>query len=153
MNRAVKLTLIYMFAFVCAAAVFSRYFTVALRATVRPEELYTVMVRQLEALQAEDFPRAYEQTSLGMQQRFDLPQFMEMARADYGAALLSKRIEFGQFLAQGQHAVLQVFFLDRNGTVTPCFYSFVKEERGWRIDGMRLLRRWDTGRRLAGVRA
>lgn len=153
MSRSLKISLLGSLALVCGCALFFRYFAVTLRSDVRPEELYAVMARQLEALQADDFARAYEQTSSSMQQRLDLMQFTEVTRIDYVAIASCKRVEFGQLHSQGRHAMLQVFFIDSRDTVTPCLYSFVKEERGWRIDGTRLLRRWETGRKLSGVRA
>lgn len=137
----------------CSGAVLMRSQWLIFQSEVRPSQLFGVIARQFEALQAEDFPRAYTHVSLGVQQRINVLQYAESVRTDLGSILRAKQIEFGTCRAEGKHAVVQVFFLDERGAVTPCLCSMVRESDSWKIDSISVLKRWQPGRQLGGARA
>ena len=88
-----------------------------------------------------------------MQQKFNITQFAEMIRNDYGSIVHAERVEFGFVEAHGRRAIIQVFFFDKEGQVTPCIYTLVNEGESWKIDSARILRRWPVGARLGGMRS
>lgn len=155
MSARGKVTLLMFFFALCSTAALVNYLWLEDHAPagVRPSELFAVVNGQLADFRGADFPRAYRHASSGIQQRFNLDQFAEMIRRDYSGVMRAQRVEFGFVETQGAHAVVQVFFTDAAGAVTPCIYSLVREGEGWKIDGARILRRWPAGARLGGIRA
>jgi Domain of unknown function (DUF4864) len=152
-----KITLLFFCFVVCGtAAMMSHYLETSAAThgvTVRPADLYAVVNTQLADLREANFSRAYEHASAGIQQRFNIEQFAEMIRSDYGRIVSAKHVEFGFVEVHGRHALIQVFFMDEAGRVTPCIYSLVSEGEGWKIDGARLMRHWPVGARLGGMRS
>jgi hypothetical protein len=53
----------------------------------------------------------------------------------------------------GTHARVPAYFFMPDNEVVPCFYSLVPEEGGWKIDGVKVQKKWRAGRRLGGLRA
>ncbi len=138
---------------ICGAAAWVHGLVNAARAGVRPADLYAVVHRQLTAFHADDFSRAYQQASTGFQEKFNVDEFTDMIRGDYGAIIDAERVEFGPVDVEGPRALVQVYFFDASGNVLPCVYSLVREESAWKIDGARMLRRARPGQRLGGMRA
>lgn len=102
-----------------------------------PRELYSVVNNQLIAFRAADFSRAYRNASARVQQRFSLPQFERMIRRNYAEMMTETRhVEFGILEAQGDSAILQVFFFAHNGEARAFLYSFVIEDGVWKIEGV-----------------
>lgn len=123
------------------------------RESVKPSDLYEVVYNQLSAFRSADYARAYSQASYGIHQKFKPQEFMNMIREDYAGIVDAEHVEFGIVRCRDRHALIQVFFTDRDGTVLPCIYSLVYENEAWKIDGARMLPRWPAGSRLGGVRA
>lgn len=150
-----KITLLLFCFALCGTAALVNFYaqTRAPRPPVRPADLYAVVNLQLADFRAADFPSAYEHASSSVQQRFNLDEFAEMIRSDYSGITRAERVEFGFVETRGRRAVIQVFFIDAAGRVTPCIYSLVSEGAVWKIDGARVLRRWPEGTRLGGIRS
>jgi len=152
MSQGGKVGLMLFFFAVCATAAFVSYDGERQSPPARPVDLYSVVHSQFRALQAADFPRAYQHASAGMQEKFSVEQFEEMVRVDYAPIIEADRVEFGAVDIRGRHAVVRVFFVGEDGGVTPCIYSLVNEGETWKIDGARILRRIPKGERLDGIR-
>ncbi len=118
-----------------------------------PHDLFAIVNQQLVAFRASDFQAAYGQAATGVQQRFTLPQFEKMVRQRYPEMVRGHRVEFGIVKAQGATALVQVFLLGVDGTVRSFLYSFIHEEKSWKIDGVEELRAFHAGDRLAGTHA
>ena len=76
-----------------------------------------------------------------------------MARNDYARVIKSGRVEFGVWQRQGRRAVVEVFYISRDGAVLPCFYALVFEGETWKIDGMRWGKTWQNGQPMRGLRS
>jgi hypothetical protein len=153
MTRKAKLFLLgIVFAICGAAALFQGYLDLRWQRTA-PAELYDVISQQIAAFRAEDFPGAYRKVSMGFQEKVDIEAFGTLARTEYPALLAASRIEFGQTHFQGRDAVLRAYFIMPDGDVVPCVYHLIREDDAWKIDGVRVLHRWPSNRRLGGLRA
>jgi hypothetical protein len=115
--------------------------------------LFDVVQQQLVAFRANDFSSAYHRASANFQQHWSLDQFSAMIRNDYARIARAERVEFGPWQRRGRHAVVEVFFVNHDGTVLPCVYSLISEADGWKIDGARWIRGWPQGQRLRGLRS
>lgn len=153
MNRRGKISAVLFFFAVCGSSALVTNHWLTRAARVRPSELYAVVHSQLTAMRAANFPQAYREASSGLQQKFDIRQFSEMIRTDYAGIVNAERVEFGFAEMEGRRAIIQVFFFDKDGQVTPCIYTLVNEGETWKIDSARLLRRWPAGARLGGMRS
>lgn len=155
MSARGKITLLMFFFALCGTAALVNYRLAqnSQPPVVRPAELFAVVNGQLANFRDADFPGAYRHASSGIQQRFNLDQFSDMIRNEYSRIVRAQRVEFGFVESSGRHAVIQVFFIDAAGQVTPCIYTLVSEGEGWKIDGARVLRRWPASTRLGGIRS
>jgi uncharacterized protein DUF4864 len=152
MNERGKIGVLMFLICVCGSvAVFNRYFEVR-REQVRPADLYEAVNSQLKALRNDDFSVAYEHASMSVQQKLNLRQFTEKARGDYDRISRAEHVEFGTIEVRGRRAMIQVFFIDREGRVTPCVYNLINEGDAWKINSVRVMRRWPAGERLSGIR-
>ena len=152
MNQRGKITLMVFFFSVCGTAALLNHHA-RVQEHIKPADLYEVVNSQYNALRDANYPQAYHRASTGIQRKFNLVQFAEMIRNDYAHIARAESAEFGAVMCRGNRAVVQVFFIDDAGTVTPCFYSLVHEGEEWKIDGARLMRRWPLGQRLSGLRS
>jgi len=152
MSRAAKISLLGLLFAVCGAGVFWQYRSERWGAAAQPGLLYEVVLKQMTAFRSDDFAGAYRQVSSNFQERFNIEAFAEMARTEYPGLLKAERVEFGGVHFQGRHAVMPAYFFLPGDDVIPCVYSLVHEEDVWKIDGVRVLRRWPAGRRLSGTR-
>jgi len=139
----------------CSTAALVNYYLQggAKPSTVRSADLYEVVNLQLADFRGANFSGAYRHASSGIRQRFNIDEFAAMIRSDYAGIVRAQRVEFGFVETRGRHAIIQVFFIDATGQVTPCIYSLVSEGEGWKIDGAQVLRRWPAGARLSGIRS
>lgn len=117
-----------------------------------PSVLFRTVEGQLKAFREKNFPVAYTLTSSGFRSQWSLEEFTYMARGDFHRILGAERVEFGPWQRRGRYAVLQVFFVHADGTVSPCIYSLVSEGAQWRIDSARWVRGWPSGQRMRGIR-
>jgi hypothetical protein len=148
-----KITLLLFFISVCGSAVLMRHHWEPRPNRARPADLYAVVCNQLSAFRMDDYSRAYQHASSNFQQKFNVEQFADLVRSDYHGMLRAARVEFGPVEHRGDHALIQVFFIDDRGQVFPCVYSLVNEGDSWKIDGARMLQRWPAGTRLGGLQS
>ena len=123
------------------------------REAMKPAELFNVVNRQIAAFRADDYASAYEQVSTGFQEKFNITSFTDLARSEYPLLSRADRVEFGPVHWDGRHAIVPVYFFLPDGEVVPCLYSLVQEDAEWKIDAVRVQKRWPAGRRLGGMRA
>lgn len=152
MNRTAKICLLgILFAICASAAYFQAVIERRWQSTPRAE-LYDVVSKQLSAFRSADFSGAYQQASMSFQERFNMDAFTDLARTEYPALMRSTRLEFGRVRFEGRHAIMQAYFFLPEGDVVPCIYSLVREDDAWKIEGVRVMKRWPPNRRLGGVR-
>jgi hypothetical protein len=123
------------------------------RETIRPNDLYSVITQQVAAFRSQDYAGAYRQVSTGFQERFNIEAFTDLIHSDYPPLRFADRVEFGAVNWDGKHARVPAYFFMPDNEVVPCLYSLVQEDGGWKIDGVRVEKRWRVGRRLGGLRA
>src|SRR5687767_1951599 len=131
----------------CAAGGFGHRWIEGHRASTHPNEIYQIVWNQIAAVRQADYARAYQQVSSGFQEKFNIEAFADLARTDYPALLRADRVEFGRVRFEGRRALVNVYFILKNGEVVPCLFSLVHEEMTWKIDSARPLRPWPSGRR------
>lgn len=153
MNRLGKLTILLCSLAICGAAAMVHREFEARREAAKPAELYAVVWRQIIAFRGADFSQAYQQVSSTFQEHVNIEAFGDLVRTDYPDLLRADRIEFGDVHFVAGHAIIQVYFILPEGEIVPCIYSLVNEERVWKIDRVRVEKRWPTGRRLGGMRS
>ena len=153
MTHRGKITLVLFFLAVCATAVGVHSYDLIRSQRANPAELFNAVRGQLAACRDHDFPAAYRQASATVQQQWPLERFAAMVRNDYARALKPGRVEFGAWKQQASRAVVEVYFIDRSGTVTPCLYSLVSEGELWKIDGTRWGKSWQAGQNPRGIRS
>lgn len=148
-----KITLVLCCLGVCAAAAWLHLAGQRRAAQLKPSELFEVVRQQFDACRGDDYACAYRQVSASVQQRYPLERFAGMARNDYARVLKSGRVEFGAWRRKGHRAAVEVFYIGRDGTVLPCFYTLVREGDVWKIDGMRWGKTGQPGAPLRGLRS
>jgi len=147
-----KITLVLFSFSVCATAALVHYFDGLRSEQIKPADLFAVVSQQLAACRSEDFPSAYRQASTTVQQRVPLDRFAQMIRNDFARVAKNGRVEFGPWQHRGRHAMVEVFFISRDGKVTPCLYSLIWEDEVWKIDGTRWINPSQTGQKMRGLR-
>ncbi len=152
MSRHLKILAMVMLLAVCAASAIVQGYRQRQRELIKPTELFNVIWHQVEAFRAEDFAGAYRQVSLSFQERFDIDAFTDLVHSDYPPLRLAERVEFGAVRWDGRRAIVPAYFFMPDREVIPCFYSLVQEDGIWKIDGVRVLKRWRPGQRLGGLR-
>lgn len=137
----------------CGTAVFIR--PGARTPIVEPsrQELYAVVIHELAAVREADYPRAYRQVSLSMQERYNIEDFADYVRTERPELARFERIEFGAVSSKGRHAIVPVYFFLRGGEIAVVQYGLIREEGKWKIDSSQVLQRWGRGYRVGGERA
>jgi Domain of unknown function (DUF4864) len=153
MTRTTKLSILAAVFVLCGASALVQNRFEQDRQTVPPSELYEVVRKQIHAFRDADFASAYRQVSSSFQERMNMEAFSDLARTEYPGIARAERVEFGAVQVEGRHAIVPVYFFLQDGDVIPCVYSLVNEDRSWKIDGARVLKRWPAGRRLGGMRS
>lgn len=137
---------------VCAAGVFIRPAAPRRIVELRPADLYSVVMNELNAVRQADYVSAYRHVSLSMQERYNLDAFSEYVRTEHPDLVRFQRVEFGPVRAHGTHASVPAYVFLPNDEIVTVQYSFVREEGAWRIDGSQVQRRWSRGFRVGGSR-
>src|SRR3954453_13808351 len=152
MSRCAKIVFLGLVFVLCVTCAGLEAYRVRARQLTKPTELFDAIRHQVQAFRADDYASAYQQVSTGFQERFNIEAFTDLIHSDYPPLRFAERIEFGAVRWDGRHAVVPAYFFLPEGEVIPCFYSFVHEEGVWKIDGVRVQKRWPVGRRLGGLR-
>ena len=153
MTQRGKMSLLLFFFCICATAALLHYQEQLQPEPPCPTELFDVVQLQLKAFRSKDLFCAYSQASSTFQQHWSLDQFSEMIQADYARILKADSIEFGPWQQRGRRAMVEVFFIDRQGNVSPCIYSLISEGESWKIEGARWVKGWPAGQRMHGIRS
>jgi hypothetical protein len=104
-----------------------------------------VVMQQLEAFRRDDFGAAFGFASEEIHELFDLPRFEVMVRGGYPEIARSvSAIVDGSERGAGGRLYLLVRVRGANGRGVEAVYEMVREERGWRINGV--VTRPDTSR-------
>jgi hypothetical protein len=152
MSRTVKLCLLCALFATCIAATFFQRFVERRWHATPPAELYDVVWKQLSAFRSDDYSTAYEQVSMGFQERFNIVAFTDLVQTDYPGIVRAQRVEFAAVQFDGRQVRVPVYFFLEDGDISPCIYTLVREENGWKIDSVKMLKRWPSNRRLGGTR-
>jgi hypothetical protein len=150
--QRIKVGIVGMTFGVCTAAVFIRPPPPHRLPEPRPQELFAVVIEELDALRTADYSRAYRQVSLEMQERYNLEAFAELIRVEQPELALYERVEFGAPRAQGRVVQVPAYVFFPAGEIAALRYTLVREGRKWKIDRAEVERRWGRGHRLGGTR-
>lgn len=152
MTKRFRIIGISAIAAVCLAAGLFQAWEQHTREALRPADLFDVVWRQIAAFREDDYAGAYQQVSTGFQERFNIRSFTDLAHSEYPILCRADRVEFGPVHWDGKHAIVPVYFFLPDGEVVPTLYSMVQEDSDWKIDALRVQKRWPAGRRLGGTR-
>lgn len=152
MTRTVKASLLFFFLSLCGAAILVTDHVRRQFPPSAPHELFLVVENQLTAFRGADYPSAYRQAASGVQRKFTVSQFEEMIRRDFSEMTNAQRVEFGFAKITGSAALVQVFFVDENGSTRSFLYSLTAEGVAWKINGVQPMRSAPPGHRAAGLR-
>src|SRR3954464_4482266 len=136
MSRLAKASLLLFFLSLCSVALYVTHRVRERTPLPAPRELFAVVNHQIEAFRADDFRSAYRWAATGVQHKFTLPQFEMMIRRDYGEMANGRGVEFGAVKAEGDTALVQVFFFAEGGSVRVFLYSLIAEDGTWKIGGV-----------------
>lgn len=101
------------------------------------DEVHATVETQLNALRDGDFERAYEMASSAIKEQFDVRLFAALIRHGYPALLQANEADIGIVRDKnGELAQVTVSMLDRRKRNVVYTYWLVKEEAGWRINGV-----------------
>jgi len=151
MTRTIKASLLFFFLSLCGAAILVTDHVRRQVPPPAPHELFVVVENRLTAFRLADYSTAYRQAASGVQQKFTVSQFEEMIRRDFREMTNAQRVEFGLVKINGSAAVVQVFFIDANGSTRSFLYSLTAEGRSWKINGVQPVRSAPPGHRPTGL--
>lgn len=151
-GRHAKVGLILCTFALCGAAAITQRWREARRARATPHELYDVVLAQMNAVRAADYPRAYRHVSNSLQGKLNMEAYADFARHDHPELRRAERIEFGPVLVSGRRASVPTYFFFSNGEAIPCVYSLVHEGDEWKVDAVRVHPRWSAQQPLRGTR-
>lgn len=151
-GRRARIGLILCTFAICGAAAIFQRLRETRHAFEHPNELCDVVLAQMKALQAADYSRAYRHASNSLQEKYNLETYTDFARYDHPELRRAERLEFGPIRAEGRRAMVPVYFFFPNGELIPVAYSLVREEEGWKIDGVRVHSRRPAEHQLSGTR-
>lgn len=100
-------------------------------------EIVATVEAQLQAFRAGDWTRAYSFAAIDIRNSFPAEKFEQMVKQAYGPIAKSRKAEFGLCLDDGDQGVLNVTVEGADGQRTQYQYYLVKEQKGWRISGVR----------------
>ena len=111
-------------------------------------EWQAVITGQVEAFRAHDAPVAMSFAGATFQQTFATPEAFEQAIRDWGYAAImdSRSHSFGQYKQVSDTVVLQaVTFTGPDSVLYEAIYQLSKEETGWRVGGVQLVKTTGMG--------
>ncbi|MCG3116316.1 MAG: DUF4864 domain-containing protein [Candidatus Manganitrophus sp. SA1] len=108
-----------------------------------PEEqqVASVIRQQLDAFTFNDYEEAYRLTSKKIKERFSPDQYVQMVRAEYPEITKSLIVSFGgiHFSPDPAQATARVEITGFNHKKVTAEYQMIREEEGWRVDGITLI--------------
>jgi hypothetical protein len=101
------------------------------------DEVHATVETQLNALRGGNFEAAYEMASSGIKAQFDVRLFAALIRHGYPVLLQANEADLGIVRdREGELAQVTVNVLDRQKRRIIYRYWLVKEDTGWRINGV-----------------
>lgn len=94
---------------------------------------------QLKAFQKDDFQKAAQYQSANLKRNFpSVPAFRQMMKAGYPQFTNYKSVQFGDARADasGQHVLMPVTLVGRDGVTLRALYLMVKEGKMYHVDGV-----------------
>lgn len=111
-----------------------------LAAVADAKEIQSVIDRQLEAFQADDFAKALEYASPGLQRYFGTPErFGQMVTQGYPMVWRPAEVQYLETRQEGDSQWQRVMIRDIKGTVHILEYRMLETPDGWRINGVQIL--------------
>ena len=153
MTKRGKVTLLLFVFCVCTTAVLVHFRARLQPDPFHPSELFEAIQSQLAAVRSDNVSSAYRQASSTFQQQWSLDEYSSMTRTEYARMRQATRIEFGAWQQRGRHAMVEVFFVNPEGNVSPCIFTLIHEAELWKVDGARWIKDWPVGRRIRGIRS
>ncbi|MEO9651897.1 MAG: DUF4864 domain-containing protein [Roseobacter sp.] len=112
----------------------------AIGAIANPEEMQTIIDRQLDAFRADDFAKAMQYASPALQQYFRTPEiFQQMVTRGYPMVWRPQTVEYLQSGEDNGIHWQRVMISDTQGIVHILEYHMLETEDGWRINGVQIL--------------
>jgi hypothetical protein len=107
-----------------------------------------VITSQIQAFRDHDAPAALSYAGIGFQATFPTPEafFIAIISSGYAPIMESRSHSFGEFRMVGDTSVAQqVKFVGTNQELYEAVYMLTEEEKGWRVQGVELLRQPGIG--------
>lgn len=105
-----------------------------------PKEVQSVIDQQLQAFQADDFAKAMEFASPGLQRYFGTPErFGRMVTQGYPMVWRPGDVQYLENRQEDGSYWQRVMIRDRNGVVHILDYRMLETDMGWRINGVQIL--------------
>jgi hypothetical protein len=102
-----------------------------------------VITSQIQAFRDHDAPAALSYAGMGFQATFPTPEafFVAIISSGYAPIMESRSHSFGEFRMVGDTSVAQqVRFVGTNQDLYEAIYMLTEEEKGWRVQGVQLLK-------------
>lgn len=107
-----------------------------------------VITGQIQAFRDHDAPEAMSYAGMGFQASFPTPEafFVAIISSGYAPIMESRSHSFGEFRMVGDTSVAQqVKFVGTNQDLYEAIYMLTQEEKGWRVQGVQLLKQPGIG--------
>lgn len=109
-------------------------------AAADPKAMQSVIDRQIEAFQADDFAKAMEYASPGLQTYFGTPEiFGRMVTQGYPMVWRPGNLRYLEARVEDGVHWQRVMIEDQDGAVHILDYRMLETEAGWRINGVQIL--------------
>jgi hypothetical protein len=105
------------------------------------EEIASIIQQQLDAFTFNDYEEAYRLASKKIKDQFSLDQYAQMVRAEYPEITKSLSVSFGEIHLSPDptHATARVEITGFNHKKVTAEYQMIREEEGWRVDGVKVI--------------
>src|SRR4051812_46910664 len=134
MTSRLKAVLLSIALSICAAGtVATRLWQDRFEATIKPKEVYAVILAQDRACRTDHLRQAYQDFSRAAQQHLTLVQFESKVRSQYSRINRPVAIDFGETSLERQRAYVQVYYTSSAHAITPALYTLVYELGRWRV--------------------
>ncbi|NKE73319.1 DUF4864 domain-containing protein [Candidatus Manganitrophus noduliformans] len=102
------------------------------------QEIASVIRQQLDAFTFNNYEEAYRLVSKKTKDRLSLDQYAQMVRAEYPEITKSLSVSLGEirFAPDPTHATARVEITGFNHKKVTAEYQMIREEEGWRVDGI-----------------
>jgi hypothetical protein len=149
MSRWARIAVLLLFASLCAVGVIRHPPGIAFADFRSPARLFAAVEERISAAK---------------EQRFGVPIVPVALAADAAdepagpitphethESIFARRIELGSIFAEGNQALVQVFFIGRDKRITPAVYRLAEDRGAWKVTSVRFADRWSEGEHLRGT--